>query len=544
MDLLAECQFDTAYLLIFSDNVFASLIYYSHLGPSVVSLLLGIFVLINNPRGLANRILFLITFLFSVWAYFDLILWATERPEYSMFFWSALIHVELLIYILSLYLVLYFANGKKEISLYLKVIGLLLSTPVLLLAHTSFNLLGFDFTNCDRAAIEGPLWQYVYFVEFIIIGWVIIAAIRGWHTIKETAARAELALISIGVAAFLAIFAAGNITLILSLEWQYEQYKLFGMPILVAFIAYSIVKFKSLNGKLILAQILVVGLAVATLSLLFVRTIENVRVIAGLTFALVCVVGFILVRNVQREIRQREHIEQLAKDLESANERQVSLIHFITHQIKGFVTKSRNIFAAIKEGDCGVVPEAAKPMIEEGFSSDTKGLVMIQDILNAANIKSGKVTFKMEPFDLKSLIEEIIASLKSAADAKGLALNVSLGNTLTITGDRAQLSNVFKNVIDNAIKYTPKGSVSVTLEKKDGKVVFTEQDTGVGITKEDMAKLFTEGGHGVESKKVNVESTGFGLYIAKSIVEAHKGRIWAESEGEGKGSKFIIELPL
>ncbi len=69
------------------------------------------------------------------------------------------------------------------------------------------------------------------------------------------------------------------------------------------------------------------------------------------------------------------------------------------------------------------------------------------------------------------------------------------------------------------------------------------EDSGIGITPEDMKKLFTEGGHGKDSTKVNVESTGFGLYIVKSIIEAHKGKVWAESEGAGKGSRFIIELP-
>jgi signal transduction histidine kinase len=74
-------------------------------------------------------------------------------------------------------------------------------------------------------------------------------------------------------------------------------------------------------------------------------------------------------------------------------------------------------------------------------------------------------------------------------------------------------------------------------------VLFAIKDTGVGITPEDMQNLFTEGGHGKDSIKVNVESTGFGLYIVKQIVDAHKGRVWAESEGAGKGTQFYIELP-
>ena len=80
--------------------------------------------------------------------------------------------------------------------------------------------------------------------------------------------------------------------------------------------------------------------------------------------------------------------------------------------------------------------------------------------------------------------------------------------------------------------------------RQDGRVVHLEiRDTGVGISEEDMKNLFTEGGHGKNSQKVNVESTGFGLYIVKNIIEAHGGKVWAESEGEGKGARFIVELP-
>ncbi len=234
----------------------------------------------------------------------------------------------------------------------------------------------------------------------------------------------------------------------------------------------------------------------------------------------------------------------LYEELRLANERQATLIHFITHQNKGFVAKSRNIFSMILEGDYGPVPDTMKPMLDEGFRSDTKGAQTIQEILNASNIKSGKVTYTMAPFDLKTLIEEIAEELKHAAETKGLELKLELGGEpLTVTGDRAQLVNAYKNIIDNSIKYTQKGSVTIALSKENNKTRFVVNDTGVGITPEDMKNLFTEGGHGKESAKINVDSTGFGLYIVKSIVEAHKGKVWAESDGEGKGSRFIIELP-
>ena len=464
-----------------------------------------------------------------------------------MFSWSIIVPVEILIYVSALYLVYLFANEQKDISLKPKLVVIGLCLPIFLLAHTSYNLLGFDFTNCDREAIEGPLTQYLYLLEFVLTFWALVIAVLGYRKIKDKIARRQLLAVSIGTLLFMFLFSAGNVvvTYFLEFDWSYEQYKLFGMPIFVAFIAYSIVRFKAFNAKLLGVQALVAGLSIAVFSLLFVRTIDNVRIIAGLTFFLVLVLGYSLVKSVKREIENRERMQALAKDLEKANQQQIILIHFVTHQLKGFVTKSRNAFSMLLEGDFGQVPETMRPIVEEGFRSDTKGVDTIQEILNAANIKSGKVTYTKSPIDLKELVEGVVADLKPNADAKDLALSITAdGEDFTLQGDRMQLTNAVKNMIDNSIKYTPEGSVAISLARENDAVRLTISDTGVGISPEDMQVLFTEGGHGKESRKLNVESTGFGLYIVKNIIEAHQGKVWAESHGPGKGSRFIVELPL
>ena len=98
--------------------------------------------------------------------------------------------------------------------------------------------------------------------------------------------------------------------------------------------------------------------------------------------------------------------------------------------------------------------------------------------------------------------------------------------------------------MENSIKYTREGSIKISLSKKEnGRIFFVIKDTGVGITPEDKKNLFMEGGRGKDSVKINVDSTGYGLYSVKLIVEAHKGKVWAESEGLNQGSSFFVELP-
>ncbi|MDO8452014.1 MAG: HAMP domain-containing sensor histidine kinase [bacterium] len=250
------------------------------------------------------------------------------------------------------------------------------------------------------------------------------------------------------------------------------------------------------------------------------------------------------------------------QELRETNERQETLIHFIGHEVKGFLTKNEAAFAALNDGDFGVLPETLKPFVGQALAQTRDGVGSVTDILKAANQKKGTIEYKKEPFDLRALVEEIVEKEKPLAERNGLAISFSAdesGAPYTVLGDKGEFGDqVLKNLIDNAINYTPSGSIAVSLKKDPStsfdkaqdkplwvkKIIFAVKDTGVGITNEDKKNLFTEGGHGKDSQKTNVHSTGYGLYIAKNITVAHGGTIRAESEGAGKGSTFIVELPL
>ena len=150
----------------------------------------------------------------------------------------------------------------------------------------------------------------------------------------------------------------------------------------------------------------------------------------------------------------------------------------------------------------------------------------------------------MKITDFKDLVEKIIPEKKISAEAKGLKMESDIKPDIcNVLGDAFWLKEVVNNLIENSIKYTPKGTITVRLEKKDNKIILSVKDTGIGITLEDKKGLFTEGGRGKDSVRINVDSTGYGLYSVKLIVEAHKGRVWAESEGTNLGSTFFVELP-
>ncbi len=237
---------------------------------------------------------------------------------------------------------------------------------------------------------------------------------------------------------------------------------------------------------------------------------------------------------------------RLKQALEVANAQQESLLHFIGHEVKGFLTKDAGAFAAISQGDFGVPPDGMKPFVDRALLESRQGAASVENILKASNLKKGTVTYTKEPFDLSALVASAVEKAKDVAEQKGLTLISTIeGAPYQMTGDGPQIGDhVLRNLIDNAINYTPSGTVAISLKKENNTFVFTVKDSGVGITEEDKKRLFTEGGHGKDSQKVNAHSTGYGLYIAKQITEAHGGAIRAESEGAGKGSTFVAEFPV
>lgn len=233
-------------------------------------------------------------------------------------------------------------------------------------------------------------------------------------------------------------------------------------------------------------------------------------------------------------------------DLERANAQQESLLHFVSHEVKSYLTKGMYAFASVKDGDFGAVSPELVHMANDAFVEMEEGVSTVIDIMSAANLRKGVMSFYKRPFDLKSSVEQVIRQQKPAAEKKNLTLDLVAGEgPFTMTGDEEKISrHVIRNLVDNAIKYTLTGDIHVDLTRMGKVIRFSIKDHGVGITAEDMIKLFTEGGKGKDSTKVNVHSTGYGLFVAKTVCDAHGAKIWAESRGPGTGSRFVIEFPI
>lgn len=171
--------------------------------------------------------------------------------------------------------------------------------------------------------------------------------------------------------------------------------------------------------------------------------------------------------------------------------------------------------------------------------------VLINDLLDVAKIEARKFVVTRVVDDLGSLIEKKINLFKPITNQKGIWFTAELDpNLKPFPFDQKRLGEVLDNLISNALKYTDKGSVTIKTETDDNQVTVSVVDTGEGIKREDFPRLFSKFEQLGKGKTGEKRGTGLGLVISKGIIEAHGGKIWAVSEGAGKGAAFSFTIPL
>lgn len=534
--------------LLYSPDV-PTILYYAQVPATLIALLISFYAFWNGRHLLLNKLLLVISVLFSFWTLSTLIAWTNIHSNFIMFVWSFFGLILGLISIFSIYFIYVFLE-KKDVSSKIKGVFFALLAPIFIIAPTSFNIHGFDLTVCDAFNFEWLPFKFYYTsLGVIAMIWILILLIVKYHTATSDFKK-QIALMGAGIELFLFSFfgmefAATYFARIGMLpSSEIELYGLFGMVIFMIYISILMVQFKAFNVKLIATQALVWGLAILIGSqFFFIKTPTNF-ILNGFGFLASIILGQYLVKSVKKEIQQKEELAKLADSLRTLLKQRESLVHLVTHKVKGSFTRTKFLFAGMLDGTFGPITPEIKKRAEQGLDFDNGGIQTVDLVLNVANMQNGLIKYDMKPINFKDIVLQTINDKKLGVENKGLKLETNIGDGIyNMTGDAFWLKEVVNNLIENSIKYTKEGTITVVLEDGNGKIKLTVKDTGMGIDEEDKKNLFTEGGRGKDSVKVNVDSTGYGLYTVKLIVDAHKGQVSAESEGPGKGSQFYVELP-
>lgn len=543
-DLL--CPWETS-LWFFSENV-PQLLYYSHIPSIIAALVLGTLVFIKNRSQIISKLLVTLLLIFTVWAVLAILLWATNRADVVMFWWSMVVLIEPVLYAIAFYLFTLFATGKYPGAKTNFAIGALF-LPLIALLPTQFNLIGVNLFDC--AAIEGPLaTYYTYALEALFTLAILVVAVRRFMSQREKSERLKVVYFAIGLLIFLAAFTSGNIIGSLTGNWDAAQFGLFGMPIFIGFLTYLIVQYKAFNVKMFGAQALILALWLLIGSLLFVVKSDLSKIISLITLAISIGFGFMLIKSIKREIEQREYLEKISKELAGANDQlrvldkqKNEFLSFASHDLKSPIALIKQFATLIYDGTYKEPQKVHETVLKIKNTAD-RAVNMVNTFLDLRKIEEGRMEYNFEKKNLVEFVGGITADFTLLAkQQKNIDITFdSSASAIEVSFDTNTLRQVIQNFLDNSLKYTEAGWIKVEIISEQKTVLIKISDSGLGMDKELLPILFGQF-HRDPGVAKKIQGTGLGLYIAKQIVLAHHGDTWAESDGKGKGSQFYIRLP-
>jgi len=252
-------------------------------------------------------------------------------------------------------------------------------------------------------------------------------------------------------------------------------------------------------------------------------------------------------------IESQQKVKEYAKTLEAANLELERASRFkseflanMSHELRTPLNSIIGFSELLEDQGFGPLTEKQNRYVHNVWTSGKHLLDLINDILDLSKVEAGKIELHMETFSLREALGAALTMVRPQAAKKRMSLRSELVPETTVTADPLRLKQIMYNLLSNAIKFTPEGGqVGVTARTvEDAVVEIAVTDTGIGIRAEDLPKLFREfsqiGGEYARAQ----HGTGLGLALSKRLVELHGGKIWAESEGENKGSTFTFTLPI
>ncbi|MCK4826787.1 PAS domain S-box protein [bacterium] len=241
-----------------------------------------------------------------------------------------------------------------------------------------------------------------------------------------------------------------------------------------------------------------------------------------------------------KDITERKKAEEKIKESERIK---TEFMNVAAHELKTPIIPVRGYLEMILRK--GELPDDTKKWIQICLRSTTNLIDLINVILDVARLESNMLKLLIERVDLGAIVDDVGTDMEPAIVEKNLQLVIEKPDQLaTVQADKKRMAQVLRNLVSNAIKCTEEGSITIRAQQDNDQIMVSVKDTGMGIAPENVSKLFQKFSQLDEVETRRVEGTGLGLYICKGIVEKQGGRIWVESEGEGKGSTFSFRLPV
>jgi signal transduction histidine kinase/CheY-like chemotaxis protein len=242
--------------------------------------------------------------------------------------------------------------------------------------------------------------------------------------------------------------------------------------------------------------------------------------------------------------RLHREAEAARAEAEAANRAKDEFLSILSHELRNPLNAVSGWAKMLERGQLSA--EQSRRAIQIILRNAALQVRLIDDLLDMTSVVSGRMRLAVQAVDLRSVIEEAVDTVRPAADAKDIRLQVVIESPgASVNGDPGRLQQVMWNLLSNAVKFTPKGGrVQISVQRVNSHVEIMVSDTGEGIRADLLPYIFDRLRHGDSSASRPHGGLGIGLALVRHLVELHGGSVFAESPGEGQGATFVVKLPL
>ncbi|MEK7560434.1 MAG: ATP-binding protein [Patescibacteria group bacterium] len=515
---------------------------------------LGAIIHIRNPKSWTHRLFLLLAIAIDFYIIVNFLSLHPPRqtPDDQLFWIRAVMFVTSFIGPILVLLVHTFPGHR--ITMRRRFIALLL---FLMIASAAASLMPFVFQSIhypegEPIPVPGP-GMPVFFLDFIglfILSFIILIL---KHRRAQGEEKMKLRHLLAGVIASFSLMGISTVIFVVILRTSAFVFLGPIFPvILITFIAYAIVKHNLFSIQIFATQMFVSVLAIVLFTKIFSFISPTQATIDSFIFFLTSVFGYMLIRSVRKEVTQRRELERMTQELAKSNHalQQIDrtkseFISIASHQLRAPLTIIKGYISLLRDGTIKPAAKKGKEAMERVASSTEQMVGLINSLLNLSRIESGKIRYEMTPGDLGGIVQKLVDAFGPRAAEKHLALRYNKQGAVPSTVfDADKMREVVTNLLDNAVKYTPEGEITVMLEARAGRIRLSVQDNGIGMSANDTAQAFEKFARSESARRVDPGGMGIGLYFVRRVMEDHDGTARAESKGPGKGSTFTIELPI
>jgi signal transduction histidine kinase len=269
--------------------------------------------------------------------------------------------------------------------------------------------------------------------------------------------------------------------------------------------------------------------------------IAHMITFAPCALAAALLVGLLQRRNAERVVREREHGERMAT-LERVKSQ---FLNVASHELRGPLGVVNGYMSMVGDGSFGTIDSVDMRRVAPVVAQKVAEMnTLVNEMLDTARLEESRLSLSLSTFDLGALVERAVEAVTPLASEKHEVLYTTPRPAITVTGDEVRTAIVVTNLLHNAVKYSPSGGVVQIFVALDGdNALVSVWDHGLGISADDMPRLFSRFGRVVTRENSNIPGTGLGLYLARELARLHGGDIMVRSS-PGKGSVFTLVLPV